>query len=124
MQNNRPRKTAGFKKGSANKTAAKKKSTTKTSLGLSIKPTTDKVGDVLVNQSGVRYTIIGERFVEPSGYQDGKTKARHLIVKANGVGTFEVNDHEFKWYRDHKILQRLSAKQSAKKSSASCKRKK
>ena len=28
---------------------------------------TDKVGDVLVNQAGVKYKIAGERFVPPTG---------------------------------------------------------
>ena len=86
-----------------------------TPLEKSIKPTTDKVGDVLVNQAGVKYKIVGEKYVEPSGYRDGKTKVRHLIVKPDGKEAFEINDHTLKFYRDQKTLKRVAPKKCAAK---------
>ena len=69
--------------------------------------TTDKVGDVLVNQAGVKYTITGEKYVPLKGYDDGVTKTRKLTVKADGVGSFDIGEHEFKYYRDRGILKRM-----------------
>ena len=118
------------KRESQNKTrsaATGKKSSTKrpmTALERSIKPTTDKVGDVLVNQSGVKYTIIGEKYGPAKGYDDGKTKVRRLVVRADGGGTFEIGDHAFKHYRDSKVLKRVPASKPVKKSAAARGRKK
>ena len=115
---------------SQNKTrsvATGKKSSTKrpmTALERSVKPTTDKVGDVLVNQSGVKYTIIGEKYGAAKGYDDGKTKVRRLVVKADGGGTFEIGDHAFKHYRDSKVLKRVPASKPVKKPAATRGRKK
>lgn len=89
-----------------------------TALERSVKPTTDKVGDVLVNQSGVKYTIIGEKYGPAKGYDDGKTKVRRLVVRADGGGTFEIGDHAFKHYRDSKVLKRVPASKPAKKPAA------
>lgn len=107
--------------------ATGKKSSTKrpmTALERSVKPTTDKVGDVLVNQSGVKYTIIGEKYGPAKGYDDGKTKVRRLVVRADGGGTFEIGDHAFKHYRDSKVLKRVPASKTAKKPAAPRGRKK
>ena len=101
--------------------ATGKKSSTKrpmTALERSVKPTTDKVGDVLVNQSGVKYTIIGEKYGPAKGYDDGKTKVRRLVVRADGGKTFEIGDHAFKHYRDSKVLKRVPASKPAKKPAA------
>ena len=113
-----PSGSAGRKKSTATKPAAKvtqkrcapskaagrKKSLTP--LEKSVKPTTDKVGDVLVNQAGIEYKIVGERYVEPWG--DG-VKIRRLTVKPEartGERPFEVSDHEFQTYRKNGVLKR------------------
>lgn len=97
------------------KSSVSKSTKHSTPLEKSIKPTTDKVGDVLVNQAGVKYKIVGEKYVEPSGYRDGKTKVRHLIVKPDGKEAFEINDHTLKFYRDQKTLKRVAPKKCAAK---------
>lgn len=115
---------------SQNKTrsaATGKKSSAKrpmTALERSVKPTTDKVGDVLINQSGVKYTIIGEKYGPAKGYDDGKTKVRRLVVRTDGGGTFEIGDHAFKHYRDSKVLKRVPASKPVKKPAATRGRKK
>lgn len=117
-KNTPPSSSAGRKKSTASKTEAKvtqkrcapskaagrKKSLTP--LEKSVKPTTDKVGDVLVNQAGIEYKIVGERYVEPWG--DG-VKIRRLTVKPEartGERPFEVSDHEFQTYRKNGVLKR------------------
>ncbi len=103
------------KSSSAKKPASKRPMA---ALERSVKPTTDKVGDVLVNQSGVKYTIIGEKYGPAKGYDDGKTKVRRLVVRADGGKTFEIGDHAFKHYRDSKVLKRVPASKPAKKPAA------
>ena len=71
--------------------------------------TTDKVGDVLVNQAGVKFKITGEKLSAPKGFDDGKTKIRMLEVtpeKKTGAKPFKILDQELKTYRDKKILVR------------------
>lgn len=102
-----PSKAAGkptAKAPAPSKAAGRKKSLTP--LEKSVKPTTDKVGDVLVNQAGIEYKIVGERYVEPWG--DG-VKIRRLTVKPEartGERPFEVSDHEFQTYRKNGVLKR------------------
>ena len=102
-----PKQTAGRKKCTSSKPAAKvAQKRCATPLEKSVKPTTDKVGDVLVNQAGIEYKIIGERYVEPWG--DG-VKIRRLTVKPEtrtGERPFEVSDHEFQTYRKNGVLKR------------------
>lgn len=117
-KNTPPSSSAGRKKSTASKTEAKvtqkrcapskaagrKKSLTP--LEKSVKPTTDKVGDVLVNQAGIEYKIIGERYVEPWG--DG-VKVRRLKVKPDprtGIKPYEISDREFAWCRKNGVLKR------------------
>ena len=116
--NTPPKQTAGRKKSTASKAEAKvtqkrcapskaagrKKSLTP--LEKSVKPTTDKVGDVLVNQAGIEYKIVGERYVEPWG--DG-VKVRRLKVKPDprtGIKPYEISDREFAWCRKNGVLKR------------------
>lgn len=71
--------------------------------------TTDKVGDVLVNQAGVKFKITGEKLSAPKGFDDGKLKIRMLEVtpeKKTGAKPFKILDQELKTYRDKKILVR------------------
>lgn len=89
-----PKKTGGNK---AKKKAVYRKST-------------DKVGDILVNQAGVKYKITGERYAPPSGYDDGKLKIRMLEItpeKKTGIKPFETNDVTLKYYRDKRFLTRV-----------------
>ena len=115
-----PKKTVA-KKPVAKKTATKKPVPKKTAAGKTTakKPTakkvvyrksTDKVGDVLVNQAGVKYKITGERYAAPIGYDDGKLKIRVLKIapeKKTGLKPFETNDATLKYYRDKKVLTRI-----------------
>ena len=113
-----PSGSAGRKKSAATKPAAKvtqkrcapsKAAGRKKSLApleKSVKPTTDKVGDVLVNQAGIEYKIIGERYVEPWG--DG-VKVRRLKVKPDprtGIKPYEISNREFAWCRKNGVLKR------------------
>lgn len=106
-KNTPPSSSAGRKKCTSSKSAAKvAQKRCATPLEKSVKPTTDKVGDVLVNQAGIEYKIIGERYVEPWG--DG-VKIRRLTVKPEtrtGERPFEVSDHEFQTYRKNGVLKR------------------
>ena len=73
------------------------------------KQSTDKVGDVLVNQGGVRMKITSERFAPPCGYDDGKLKTRILTLtpdKKSGVPEFELNDTMVEHYRKNGVLTR------------------
>lgn len=77
------------------------------------KTTTDKVGDILVNQAGVKYKIVGQRYHAPTGYDDGQLKVRILKIepeKRTGLRPFEMNDREVKNARDKKIWTRESRK--------------
>ena len=102
-----PSKAAGkptAKAPAPSKAAGRKKSLTP--LEKSVKPTTDKLGDVLVNQAGIEYKIIGERYVEPWG--DG-VKVRRLKVKPDprtGIKPYEISDREFAWCRKNGVLKR------------------
>lgn len=71
---------------------------------------TDKVGDVLVNQAGFKYEITGERYAPPTGYNDGKLKIRILKItpeKKTGIKPFETNDMTLTYYRQKKVLRRV-----------------
>ena len=106
-KNTPPSGSAGKKKSTATKSAAKvTQKRCSTPLEKSVKPTTDKVGDVLVNQAGIEYKIIGERYVEPWG--DG-VKVRRLKVKPDprtGIKPYEISDREFAWCRKNGVLKR------------------
>ncbi len=81
------------------------------------KTTTDKVGDVLVNQAGVKYKIVGQRYHAPNGYDDGKLKVRILKIepeKRTGLKPYEISDREVKYARDRKIWVRQKKKASTK----------
>lgn len=75
------------------------------------KQSTDKVGDKLVNQAGVEYTIAGERFHAPTGYDDGRLKVRVLQLKAKNGQIFELPDGEIENARKRGIFKRLSKQQ-------------
>lgn len=73
------------------------------------KETTDKVGDILINQAGVKFEIINQRFHAPTGYDDGKLKIRVLKIKPEektGIKPFEMSDAELKSWREKKVLVR------------------
>ena len=72
------------------------------------KQSTDKVGDVLINQAGVKYTITGEKFHTPSGYDDGKLKVRILQVKTSEGQSFEIGDNDMQYFREKKVLTRTN----------------
>lgn len=72
------------------------------------KQSTDKVGDVLINQAGVKYTITGEKFHTPSGYDDGKLKVRILQVKTSEGQSFEIGDNNMQYFREKKVLTRTN----------------
>lgn len=77
------------------------------------KKTTDKVGDVLVNGAGVKYKITNEKLEFLNGYNDGKQKIRILEItpeKRTGLQPFETSDTNIKYYRDKKILRRITSK--------------
>ena len=82
---------------------------------------TDKVGDVLVNQAGVKYKIAGERFVPPTG-APGDVLVRVLKLKPQGgnksdfsVTSIEMNDQTVKYCRDNKIFRRERPETAKKK---------
>lgn len=77
---------------------------------LTYRKSTDKVGDILVNQAGVKYKITGERYVTPKGFNDGITKIRMLEItpeKKTGIKPFETTDVTLTYYRQKKILGRV-----------------
>ena len=86
---------------------------------------TDKVGDVLVNQAGVKYKIAGERFVPPTG-APGDVLIRVLKLKPQGgykadfaVPSIEMNDQVVKQCRDSKIFRRERPEAAKKKPTTS-----
>ena len=98
------------------KTTSHKKTSSKPALKSNVKKkevykkTTDKVGDILINQAGVKYKITGEKFAAATGYDDGKLKLRFLQItpdKKTGISAFEILDTNVKIYRDTKILKRV-----------------
>ena len=73
------------------------------------KTTTDRVGDILINQAGVKFEIIDQRYHAPTGYNDGKLKIRVLKIKPEEetrIKPFEMPDVELKSWREKKVLVR------------------
>lgn len=105
----KPVKTTGKQTMPKTKTVPKK--STKPVKKSAYTTTTDKVGDILVNQAGVKFKITGERMTKPSGYDDGKLKIRMLELtpdKKTGIKPFETLDLTLKHYRESKILKRAN----------------
>lgn len=76
--------------------------------GVVYRQSTDKVGDTLINQAGVKYKITGERFAPPTG-NPGEVLV--CVLKLDPVGhkdtpAFEVNDQMLKYYREKQIMKR------------------
>ena len=80
------------------------------------KTTTDKVGDILINQAGVKFEIIGQRFHAPTGYDDGELKIRVLKIKPEektGIKPYEMSDSQLKYWREKKVLVRQPREKKA-----------
>ena len=76
------------------------------------KQSTDKVGDTLTNQAGVKYKITGERFAAPMGRNDEGVQVRILTItpdKRSGLPPFEVSDGSLEYDRKLGILSRLKS---------------
>ena len=90
--------------------------------GVVYRQSTDKIGDTLINQAGVKYKITGERFVRPTG-DPGEVLVRVLKLEPAGhkdTQSFEVNDQMLKYYREKQIMKR----QAPQKAKANPKKKK
>lgn len=90
--------------------------------GVVYRQSTDKVGDTLINQAGVKYKITGERFAPPMG-APGEVLVRVLKLEPAGhkdTQSFEVNDQMLKYYREKQIMKR----QAPQKAKANPKKKK
>lgn len=76
--------------------------------GVVYRQSSDKIGDTLINQAGVKYKITGERFAPPTG-DPGEVLVRVLKLEPAGhkdTPAFEVNDQMLKYYREKQIRKR------------------